>query len=349
MINVSDLFAFETDDASRVCVIAEAGVNHNGSLHRAKEMIAVAAEAGADVVKFQTFSAENVVTKTASKAGYQARETGGGTQLDMLKNLELDRDAHEQLVVECEAHGILFLSTPFEEESANLLKSLGVFAFKLPSGELTNIPFLKHVAKMQLPMIISTGMANMAEVEAAVRAVEAVGNERIVLLHCVSDYPADPVDANLRAIATMHAAFGYPTGYSDHTTGPACAVAAVALGAVVIEKHFTLDRNLPGPDHRASLEPDELKDLVSYIRDLEVAMGDGVKRPKPSELETARVARKSLVAARSIMAGEIIGEADLVARRPGTGISPAQRDLLLGRRATRRIEVESVIDWKDMT
>lgn len=332
----------------RVYVIAEAGVNHNGDLDRALEMVAVAAEAGADAVKFQTFSADRLVTASAPKAAYQTAETGEGSQKDMLQSLELSPDDHESLIAACRECGIAFLSTPFEEQSADLLESLDVPAFKIPSGEITNLPFLRHVAAKQRPMLVSTGMADMTEVAAAVETILATGNGRFALLHCLSQYPADPAEANLRAMATMAQAFGCPVGYSDHTPGATVAIAAVALGAALIEKHFTLDRNLPGPDHKASLEPAALNSLIADIRTVSAAMGDGRKRRQASEEDTARVARKSLVAARDIPAGSRIEAGMLVARRPGTGISPAEMDQVIGRTAARAISRDSLLEPSDL-
>jgi N,N'-diacetyllegionaminate synthase len=331
-----------------VFVIAEAGVNHNGSPARALEMIDVAADAGADAVKFQTFNSERLLTAAAPKAAYQRTETGSGSQLDMLKELELSEQDHERLMQRCRERGIMFLSTPFEEESADFLHSLGVEAFKVPSGELTNWPFLVHLARKAKPMIVSTGMADMTEVSLAVEKIEGAANSDVVLLHCVSQYPAQPKEANLRAMGTMRDAFGCPVGFSDHTVGAAVAVAAAALGAAVIEKHFTLDRALPGPDHRASLEPGELKGMISDIRVATAALGDGIKKPQPSEIDTALVARKSIVAIRSIKAGEEIKPDHIAAKRPGTGIAPSARDKVIGRRAARAVPADTVLQWSDL-
>lgn len=314
-------------------VIAEAGVNHNGSLEMAQALIDVAAKAGADAVKFQTFHADDLATAAAPKAQYQKETTDADeSQLEMLRRLELDADAHRMLMKHCEEKGVLFMSSPFDEGCADLLEGLGVEAFKIPSGELTNLPFLRHVAAKGRPMIVSSGMATLTEVEAAVEAIRAAGDPGLALLHCVSAYPAAPEDANLRAIDTLAKAFEVPAGWSDHTRGTAIPLAAVARGACVIEKHFTLDRTLPGPDHRASLEPAELSALVRDIRDVEVALGNGIKAPTPAEEDTARVARKSLVAARDLAAGTVLASGDLAARRPGTGLPPARLEEMLGRR-----------------
>ena len=332
----------------RVYVIAEAGVNHNGDLNRALDMVAVAAAAGADAVKFQTFNADRLVAASAPKAAYQAAETGEGSQRDLLRSLELSPDDHEKLIAACRDHGIAFLSTPFEELSADLLEALDVPAFKIPSGEITNLPFLRHVAAKERPMLVSTGMADLDEVAAAVDAITSTGNNQFALLHCLSQYPADPREANLRAMATMARAFGCPVGYSDHTPGAAVAIAAVALGAALIEKHFTLDRNLPGPDHKASIEPHALNSLIADIRTVGAAMGDGRKRRQASEEDTARVARKSLVAVCDIPAGSRIDAGMVVARRPGTGISPAELDQVIGRTAARAIARGSLLERSDL-
>jgi len=327
-------------------IVAEAGVNHNGSPTVAKKLVDVAVAAGADAVKFQTFTAEKVVTASAPKAAYQVASTGAEeSQLEMLRRLELSREAHEELRSYCLGKGILFMSTPFDEESADFLESLRVPLFKIPSGEITNLPFLEHVARKGKPLIISTGMSWLAEVEAAVRTVEGAGNGRIVLLHCVSNYPAEPADVNLRAMVSMSRVFGVPVGYSDHTTGIEVALAAAAMGACILEKHFTLDRATPGPDHAASLEPDELAALVRGVRTIERAMGDGRKRPAASEAGTAAVARKSLTAALDIRAGEVIAADMVVARRPGTGLAPSMKAMLVGRRARVDIPAGSLFTW----
>lgn len=327
-------------------IIAEAGVNHNGDLTLAKRLIDAAVEAKADAVKFQTFKAERLASATAPKAAYQLRTTDHGeSQLEMLRRLELSEAAHRHLMAYCQTRGILFLSAPFEEGSADLLERLGVPAFKIPSGELTNLPLLAHVARKGKPMIVSTGMATLEEVEAAVQRIRSSGNPPLILLHCVSDYPANPAEANLRAMRTMAEAFNVPVGYSDHTPGLDVALAAVALGACVIEKHFTLDSTLPGPDHRASLEPKELAVLVRGIRLVEAALGDGRKIPARSETATAAVARKSVVAARTIPRGTRLTEACLCLKRPGTGLPPSALPSVLGRTATREIPAETVLTW----
>lgn len=325
-------------------LIAEAGVNHNGDLEMARLLVRIAAEAGADAVKFQTFSAERTVTDYAPKAEYQLRSTDPAeSQVEMLRRLELSDDAHRELLAESRRLGILFLSTPFDELSADFLETLGLPAFKIPSGEITNLPFLEHVARKGRPMIVSTGMATLAESEAAARAVTRAGNPGLILLHCTSAYPADPKDANLRAMRTMEEALGFATGYSDHTTGIEISLAAAALGACVIEKHFTLDRGLPGPDHAASLSPDELRALVSGVRRVEAALGHGRKEPAACEAEIAIISRKSIVAARVIPAGARITKELVAMKCPGTGFAPSMLDRVLGRSARREIPADAVI------
>ena len=325
-------------------IVAEAGVNHNGSLETALQMVDAAREAGASAIKFQTFKAERLVTRDAPKADYQRQTTDSAeSQLEMLRRLELPVEAYDKLLDRCRARNILFLSTPFDEESADYLDALGIAGFKIPSGEITNLPFLAHVARKGKPMIVSTGMSSLGDVEGAVRTIRAGGNRQIVLLQCVSSYPADPASANLRAMQTMAMAFGVLAGYSDHTQGIAVALAAVALGACVIEKHFTLDRHLPGPDHLASVEPDELAALVRGIRTVEAALGDGQKEPASIEANTAGVARKSLVANRDIPMGTVLTEDMIAIRRPGTGLPPAMRAYLIGRTARTSIPAGTLL------
>lgn len=319
-------------------VIAEVGVNHNGDIGRAIALIDVAADAGADAVKFQTFSADRLVTSDAPKARYQERNTGSReSQLEMLKHLELTPKGHTQIVQHCRDRNILFMSTPFDERSADFLLELGVAAFKIPSGEMTNVSYLRHIARMRRPMVVSTGMCTLAEVETAVEAVEGEGHHDFALLHCLSNYPADPAEVNLRAMDTLRAAFDVPVGYSDHTLGIEIALAAVARGCAVLEKHYTLDRTLPGPDHAASLEPAELADMMRMIRRVESSLGDGRKRPAASELDTARVARKSLVAARDLPAGTVLTAEDVTIMRPGTGLPPMMQQHVVGRTTSRAV------------
>jgi N-acetylneuraminate synthase len=328
-------------------VIAEAGVNHGGDLGRARELVAMAAEAGADVVKFQTFVTGRSITRGAPKAAYQVATTGGEeSQYEMVRRLELSRADHEVLVEDCRRLGIEFLSTAFDAESFDLLVELGIRRVKVASGELTNLPLLRRFAAAGLPMLVSTGMADLDEVAAALDAIEAAGTsrERVALLHCTTEYPAPFDEVNLRAMRTLADRFGTAVGYSDHTTGIAIPTAAVALGATVVEKHVTLDRSLPGPDHRASLEPAELSAMIAAIRAVEAALGDGVKAPTPSELRNRAIARKSLVAARPIRAGETFGPDNLDAKRPGTGLSPMRWDEIVGRRATRDYAPDEMIE-----
>lgn len=327
-------------------IIAEAGVNHNGDLALARRLIEVAAEAGADLVKFQTFSADRLVTRGAPKADYQIQATGQDEgQHAMLRRLELTRDMHLELMTHCNSQGIGFFSTGFDIESVDLLIGLGQSLFKIPSGEITNLPYLRHIAKQGKEIILSTGMASLVEVEAAVHAIESAGTPRtaITLLHCTTEYPTPMAEVNLRAMITLRETFGTRIGYSDHTPGIEVATAAVALGAVVIEKHFTLDRGLPGPDHQASLEPHELKAMVRAIRNIEAALGDGVKQPTGSELRNREIARKSIVAARHIRAGEPFSDENLAAKRPGSGLSPMHWDALIGRPAPHDYQPDEMI------
>lgn len=330
-------------------IIAEAGVNHNGDVELAKRLVDVAAEAGADAVKFQTFKAERVISATAPKAEYQLQTTDPSeSQLDMARRLELSPEAHRELQAYCQERGILFMSTPFDKESADLLDELGVPVFKIGSGEITNWPFLEYVARKGKPIILSTGMSYLSEVDEAVRVIRDAGCDQLVLLHCVSNYPADPADANLRAMQTMATAFHVPVGYSDHTPGIEVALAAVALGACVIEKHFTLDKNLPGPDHRASLEPHELQALVAGIRTVELALGNGAKRPARSEVDNRLVVRRSLAAASDIPEGTVLRSDMLQALRPASGISPALVEHVVGRRVRRSLKSGQLIAWSDL-
>ena len=315
----------------RCFIIAEAGVNHNGDMNIARKLVDVAVDAGADAVKFQSFNAEKVVSPSAPKAEYQLQATDKNeSQYAMLRRLELSAQMHKILFNYCQDRQILFLSTPFDVESVDLLESLGVSAFKVSSGEITNNPLLLHIAKKNKPIILSTGMSTLLDVAQAVKVINEAGNQDIVLLHCVSNYPADPKDVNLKAMETMERAFQLPVGYSDHTPGIEVTLAAVALGACVIEKHFTLDRNAPGPDHRASLEPEEIKTMIKKIRIVESALGDGRKEPAPSEINTASVARRSLVALRDLRAGEVLTTDDFAIRRPGTGLQPSMAPFVVG-------------------
>jgi N,N'-diacetyllegionaminate synthase len=328
-------------------IIAEAGVNHNGSIDQALRLIDAAVNAGADAVKFQTFSAEKLISPDAPKAKYQQETTGElGSQLDLVKKFELTYDGFRTIFAYCKKRGILFLSTPFEEQSADFLEHLGVTAFKVPSGEITNIPFLNHLSKKGKPLIVSTGMSTLGEVENALLTIQTAGNPDVVLLHCVSNYPANPKDVNLRAMLTMKTAFDVPVGFSDHTLGIEVALAAVALGASIIEKHFTLDRNLPGPDHKASLEPYELKMLVKGIRVVELALGHGRKQPAASEANTAVAARKSLVIVVDVPTGKALTEDMIAIQRPGNGLPPSLLSFVVGRTAKVNIPAGTVISME---
>ena len=327
-------------------VIAEAGVNHNGDLLLAKKLVDAASKAGADVVKFQTFKASDLVTEEAEQADYQKKalcQSQG--QLAMLKGLELQLDHHNELIEYCQNLGIEFLSTAFDSTSINDLAKLNLKRWKIPSGEITNLTYLRQIGAQRKPIILSTGMANLGEIEAAIAALEQVGSNRhqITLLHCTTEYPAPVEEVNLKAMQTMAQSFGVAIGYSDHTDGIAVPIAAVAMGASVIEKHITLDRSMPGPDHKASVEPHQFSAMVEGIRTIESALGDGIKRPTLSEQANLPVVRKSLVAARPIRKGELFSEANLTAKRPGTGISPMQWDDWIGRRASRDFQANELI------
>lgn len=335
--------------SGRVFVIAEAGVNHNGDLELARRMVSVAKDAGADAIKFQSFRADALVVKDAPKAEYQKETTGTAeSQHQMLRKLELSADAHRELVRECRAQKIEFMSTPFDESSADLLEKLGVVRFKIPSGEITNLLLLRHVARKMKPVILSTGMSAIEDVDAAMRVLKSNGAKDITLLHCISDYPTQPRDANLRVMETLSARFKVPVGFSDHTPGTAVAIAAAARGAAVIEKHFTTDRGLAGPDHRASLEPGELGSMIRAIREVEVAIGDGKKRMTKSEEATQRIARKSLVAAEDLPAGTVLEERHLRAKRPASGISPMQLATVVGRKLRSAVGRDTLLQKKHL-
>jgi N,N'-diacetyllegionaminate synthase len=327
-------------------IIAEAGVNHNGSMESAKRLIDVAAKVGADYIKFQTFKAETLVTQTAEKAEYQQGLTGADeTQFEMIKNLELDRAAHEELIDYCKTKDIKFLSTAFDHDSIELLAKLDIPLYKIPSGEITNLPYLRHIGKMEKPIIMSTGMSTLDEVHNALNILIESGaeKEQITILHCNTEYPTPMEDVNLKAMLTIRDKLGVKIGYSDHTLGIEVAISAVAMGATVIEKHFTLDRNMPGPDHAASLEPEELKAMVTAIRNIEKAMGGGEKKPSSSETKNIAVARKSIVAKMSIKKGELFTEENLTVKRPGTGISPMGWDTVIGKAASSDYEMDDLI------
>jgi N,N'-diacetyllegionaminate synthase len=331
----------------RTLIIAEAGVNHNGDLGLAKQLIDAAADAGADLVKFQTFNASRQVTRIAKKADYQTQTTDGKeSQHDMLQRLELTEAMHHELIAHCATRNIGFFSTGFDVESIDLLLGLGQDHFKIPSGEITNLPYLRHIGQLGKNTILSTGMATLGDIEAAIDVLERAGTPRtsITVLHCTTEYPTPMAEANLRAMQSIQAAFGVAVGYSDHTQGIEVATAAVAMGATVIEKHFTLDRTLPGPDHQASLEPAELKAMVDAIRNIEAALGDGIKRLTPSEARNKPVARKSLVASQAIKAGEVFNAKNITAKRPGTGISPMRWDEVIGRTAPRDFMADELVE-----
>lgn len=329
---------------SKVFIIAEAGVNHNGDIEIAKKLIDAAVEAGADAVKFQTFRAEKVVCKTAKKAEYQLETTDQSeTQQDMLKKLELTEQMHKVLMEYCAKKKILFLSTPFDIESVKFLSGLGMQIFKIPSGEITNLPYLREIAGQQKKVILSTGMSNMDEVKAAVNVLKDNGTKDITILHCNTQYPTPASDVNLLAMVKMREELGIPVGYSDHTQGIEVPIAAAALGAVVIEKHFTLDKNMEGPDHKASLEPQELKQMVEGTRKTELALGSGIKQASESEKPNVEIVRKSIVAAVSIKKGEKYTEENLTTKRPGNGISPMRWDEIIGMTADRDYEMDEMI------
>ena len=329
-----------------VFVIAEAGVNHNGSVKLAKKLVDAASDAGVDAVKFQTFKAEKLVSKNAQKAQYQ-KETSDGdeSQFAMIKKLELDLETHKELMAYCKDKEIMFLSTPFDLESIAMLDDLGLKIFKIPSGEITNLPYLRAIGALKKQIILSTGMATMAEIGAALNILTQAGTpkQNITVLHANTMYPTPMEDVNLRAMPNIGKTFEVEYGYSDHTLGIEVDIAAVAMGASVIEKHFTLDKTMQGPDHKASLEPDELKAMVQGIRNIELALGSEIKQPSPSEIPNMQVARKSIVAAKEIKKGEILTVENLTVKRPGNGMNPMQWDEILGTPAQRDYEVDDLI------
>jgi N,N'-diacetyllegionaminate synthase len=328
-------------------IIAEAGVNHNGDMEIARKLIDAAADAKADLVKFQTFKADRLVTEIAAKAGYQTHSTDAAeSHYNMIRKLELNREMHEDLISYCKSRKIGFFSTGFDNDSLDMLVDLGLKIIKIPSGEITNLPYLRHVGSLLKPVIISTGMASLGEIEDALLVLEDTGLSRknICVLHCNTEYPTPIQDVNLRAMLSIRQAFKVDVGYSDHTMGIAVPIAAVALGAKVIEKHLTLDRRLPGPDHCASLEPAEFADMVKSIRQTEEALGNGIKRASFSESKNKTVVRKSLVAATAINAGELFTEYNIAVKRPGTGISPMRWDEVVGRSAPRNFDLDDLIE-----
>lgn len=325
-------------------IIAEAGVNHNGNIELAKQMIDAAAEAKADAVKFQTFKSEKLVVKNASKAEYQKRTTSSDeTQLEMLKKLELDVEAHNILCNYCKDKNIMFLSTAFDMDSIDLLNNIGIEIFKIPSGELTNYPYLRKIAQLKKKVILSTGMSYLKEIEEAVNVLKENGADDITVLHCSTEYPTPMKDVNLNAMKTIEEKLNVNVGYSDHTLGIEIPIAAVAMGAVVIEKHFTLDRNMEGPDQQASLEPHELKEMVKNIRNIELALGSKEKKPSKSEFKNIPIVRKSIVAKRKITKGEVLDEKNLICKRPGTGISPMRWNEVIGKKASKDFEEDELI------
>lgn len=333
--------------SKKILIIAEAGVNHNGDLKIAKELIDVAADAGADFVKFQTFNPSLLVSSYAKQATYQQKNTGiNQSQLEMLTNLELKECDHNSLIEHCKNKKINFLSTSFDIQSTKFLRKLDLGLFKIPSGEITNLPYLELIGSYQGKVILSTGMANLGEIEAAIQVLEKNGTTRnqITLMHCTTEYPAPFSEVNLKAMRSLKEAFGTNIGYSDHTIGITISIAAAAQGASVIEKHFTLDKNMPGPDHKASLDPKELQNLIHSIRIVEKSLGDGIKRPSKSELKNIKVARKSIIAKKSIKRGEVFSLSNICIKRPGDGISPMNLDQVLGQKAKRVFKIDEKIE-----
>lgn len=331
---------------TKTFIIAEAGVNHNGSLELAKRLIDVAVDSGADAVKFQTFKADKLVSKGAQKAEYQKQTTSADeSQYEMIKKLELDEDAHRELIRHCQGKRIMFLSTPFDHDSIDLLCNLGVEIFKIPSGEITNLPYLRHIGSLGKEVILSTGMSDLGDIEDALDILTQAGTlkEKITVLHATTEYPCPIEDVNLRAMQTIRSAFGVKIGYSDHSQGIEVPIAAVAMGACVIEKHFTLDRAMEGPDHKASLEPDELTAMVRAIRNIENALGDGIKKPSKSEMKNIAIARKSIVASRQIKVGEPFSADNIAIKRPGSGVSPMRWDEVMGQVAQRDYREDELI------
>ncbi len=329
-----------------VFIIAEAGVNHNGSIDLAKKLIDVAANSGVDAVKFQTFKAQNLVAKNTQKAEYQKQTTDASeSQFDMIKKLELDVDTHKELITYCQEKNIIFLSTPFDHDSINLLSDLGLQTFKIPSGEITNLPYLRHVGSLDKQVVLSTGMSNLIEVGDALNILINAGTlkDNITVLHANTMYPTPMKDVNLNAMLTIQEEFGVAVGYSDHTLGIEVDIAAVAMGASCIEKHFTLDKTMDGPDHKASLEPEELKAMVGAIRNIEKALGSSEKKPSPSETVNIDVVRKSIVAKTNINKGDILDENNLCVKRPGSGVSPMKWDEVIGTAASKDYNTDELI------
>jgi N-acetylneuraminate synthase/N,N'-diacetyllegionaminate synthase len=335
-------------DGEPVFVVAEAGVNHNGSIVLAKKLVDAAKNAGADAVKFQTFKTEKVVTEYAKKADYQKSAGSNESQYEMLRKLELKNERFTELFDYAKKKGIIFLSSAFDKESVDLLNNLGVLAFKVASGEITNFPLLRYIAGKKKPIILSTGMSTIHEISEALKIIRKEGVQDIILLHCVTSYPARKEDINLRVIETLRRKFKLPIGFSDHTLGPVVSIAAVALGAVLIEKHFTLDRNLSGPDHSMSMQPNELKEMIAAIHEAKKALGTGVKRLTEDEKKIKKLARRSVVARVSIRKGTIITESMLDTKRPGTGIDPRRMNLIIGKRTRQDIARDELITLKKL-
>lgn len=330
----------------KVFIIAEAGVNHNGSLKIAKKMVDAAVSAGADAIKFQTFNAVSLVSKYAPKAMYQKVATNKDeSQLEMIKKLELDLAEHKELLKYCREKNIVFLSSPFDLKSIDLLAGLGLKVFKIPSGEITNLPYLRKIGSLRKKIILSTGMSNLKEINSALAILVSSGTrkENIIILHCNTEYPTPIEDANLRAMLTIRDEFGVKVGYSDHTTGIEAAIGAAALGASVIEKHFTFDKKMQGPDHRASLDPNELKHMITLIRNIEKALGNGIKKPSKSELKNIPIARKSIMAAGHIHKGEVFTESNITIKRPAHGINPMEWDRVIGKRSKKEFFADDLI------
>lgn len=337
----------------KVIIIAEAGVNHNGNMDMAKQLIDVAAEAGVDYVKFQTFKTEKLVSAVAKKAEYQVKniaDPSSDSQFEMLKKLELNVDQHHELIAYCKQKNIRFLSTAFDLESIDLLNSLGIELFKIPSGEITNLPYLKKIGALNKKVILSTGMCTMSEIEDAINELVQLGTvkEKISVLHCTTDYPTAMQDVNLNAMLSIKQQLNVPVGYSDHTLGIEVPIAAVAMGAMIIEKHFTLNKTLPGPDHKASLEPAELKAMVAAIRNIEKALGSADKQPTASEKKNMLVARKSIHLVKNLQKDHILSESDLIMKRPGDGISPMLLERVIGKKLKMDLKTEHKLSWEDL-
>ena len=331
---------------NKTFIIAEAGANHNGKIEIARKLIDVAVEAGVDAVKFQTFKAKNIVSKYANKAEYQQKTTNSKeSQFEMIKNLELDTTTHKKLITYCRKKNIIFLSSPFDNYSIDLLNDLGLEIFKIPSGEITNLPYLRKIGGLKKKIIISSGMADLDEIENALNILINSGTKKdnITVLHCNTEYPTPMKDVNLTAMQTIQQAFKIKVGYSDHTLGIEVPIAAVAMGAKVIEKHYTLDKNMEGPDHKASIEPDELKQMVKAIRNIEIALGNGIKQPSPSEIKNILIVRKSIVAVKNIKKGDIFTENNIAVKRPGNGISPIKWEKIIGRKAIKNFKKDDLI------